>query len=90
LRDLWEKIEHSGHAVYIEMRSPNHVVSTIAGAFRIEQFDPQGIRHVAVIMLNPATIDILLLAADQTSYIEPQKIGTDEPRVVTDATGATD
>jgi hypothetical protein len=58
LRDLWEKIEHSGHAVYIEMRSPSHVVSTIAGAFRIEQFDPQGIKHVAVIMLNPATIDM--------------------------------
>jgi hypothetical protein len=64
LRDLWEKIEHSGHAVYIEMRSPNHVVSTIAGAFRIEQFDPQGIRHVAVIMLNPATIDMAYVGGD--------------------------
>jgi hypothetical protein len=58
LRDLWEKIEHSGHAVYIEMRSPNGNVSTIAGSFHIEQFDPQGIRHVAVIRLNPATIDM--------------------------------
>jgi hypothetical protein len=64
LRDLWERIEHSGHAVYIEMRSPNGVVSTIAGAFRIEQFDPQGIRHVAVIMLNPATIDMAHVGGD--------------------------
>jgi hypothetical protein len=57
LRDLWEKIENSGHAVYIEMRSPSFRISTTAGSFRIERFDPQGIRHVSVIMLNPATID---------------------------------
>jgi hypothetical protein len=64
LRDLWEKIENGGHAVYIEMRSSNHPVSTTAGSFRIEQFDPQGIRHVAVIMLNPASIDTAYVGAD--------------------------
>jgi hypothetical protein len=63
LRDLWEEIENSGHAVHIEMESPSFPVSTTAGSFRIERFDPQGIRHVAVIMLNPASIDL--------AYVEP-------------------
>jgi hypothetical protein len=64
LRDLWEKIEGSGHAVYIEMTSPNLQISTTAGSFRIERFDPQGIRHVAVIMLNPASIDMAYVGTD--------------------------
>jgi hypothetical protein len=63
LRDLWEKIENSGHAVYIEIRSSSHLISTTAGSFRIERFDPQGVRHVAVIMLNPQSID--------TAYVGP-------------------
>jgi hypothetical protein len=64
LRDLWEKIENSGHAVYIEMRAPSIRISNTAGSFRIERFDPQGIRHVAVIMLNPATIDLSYIGSD--------------------------
>jgi hypothetical protein len=64
LRDLWGKIESSGHAVYIEMRSPSIRISTTAGSFRIERFDPQGIRHVAVIMLNPAIIDLSYIGRD--------------------------
>jgi hypothetical protein len=64
LRDLWEKIENSGHAVYIEMRSPSFRISNTAGSFRIDRFDPQGIRHVAVIMLNPATIDLSYVGPD--------------------------
>jgi hypothetical protein len=64
LRDLWDKIDNSGHAVYLEMRSSTHSISTIAGSFRIERFDPQGIRHVAVIMLNPASIDNAYVGTD--------------------------
>jgi hypothetical protein len=67
LHDLWERLENSGHAIYIEIRSSAHSLSTIAGSFSIERFDPQGIRHVAVIMLNTASID--------KAYVE-----TDSPR----------
>jgi hypothetical protein len=64
LRDLWEKLDKSGHAVYIEMSSPSFPISITAGSFRIERFDPQGIRHVAVIMLNPASIDVAYVGPD--------------------------
>ena len=67
LRDLWEKIESSGHAIYIEIRSSADSISTIAGSFRIERFDPQGIRHEAVIMLNPASIDNAYVETDSSS-----------------------
>jgi hypothetical protein len=66
LRDLWKKVEESGHAVYIEMLSSTSPISTTAGSFRIERFDPQGIRHVAVIMLNPASIDMAYVGTDAT------------------------
>jgi hypothetical protein len=64
LRNLWEKIENSGHAVYIEMRASSFSISPTAGSFRIERFDPQGTRHVAVIMLNPASIDLAYVGLD--------------------------
>ena len=58
LISLWEEIERGPHALYIEMRSPKIGISNVAGSFKIEQFDPQGIRHVAVIELNLKTIDL--------------------------------
>lgn len=58
LRALWEGLEKSGHAVYIELCGTNGAISNTAGTFRIEQFDPQGVRHVAVIRLYPAIIDL--------------------------------
>lgn len=57
LRGLWEQIERSGHVVYIEMRGASRPTSTIAGNFHIEHFDPEGLRHVAVITLYPGNID---------------------------------
>lgn len=57
LRGLWEQIERSGHIVYIEMRGAGRAVSNIAGNFHIEHFDPEGLRHVAVITLYPGNID---------------------------------
>jgi hypothetical protein len=57
LRGLWDQIERSGHTVYIEMRGTGRAVSNTAGVFLLEQFDPTGERHVAVIRLYPENID---------------------------------
>ncbi|MGE0131536.1 MAG: hypothetical protein AB7U82_25935 [Blastocatellales bacterium] len=57
LRGLWQRLERSGHAIHIEMRGTGRALSNTAGAFYIEQLDPEGLRHVAVIRLYPETID---------------------------------
>jgi len=57
LRGLWEQLERSGHVVYIEMRGAGRAISNTAGVFHLEHFDPEGVRHVAVIRIYPETID---------------------------------
>jgi hypothetical protein len=57
LRLLWEWIDTSGHEVYIEVIRMNRVTTCTAGNFSIENFDPTGERHVAVIKLNLPNID---------------------------------
>ncbi|HEY7182649.1 MAG TPA: hypothetical protein VIC84_14570 [Blastocatellia bacterium] len=57
LRDLWDRLERSGHVIYIEMRGTGRAISNIAGLFHIERLDPEGLKHVAVIRLYPETID---------------------------------
>jgi hypothetical protein len=57
LRLLWEWIDTSGHEVYIEVVRMNRVSTCTAGNFSIENFDPSGERHVAVIKLNLSNID---------------------------------
>jgi hypothetical protein len=57
LRRLWDQLERSGHTIYIEMSGTGRAVSNTAGVFHIERFDPEGLRHVAVIRLYPETID---------------------------------
>jgi hypothetical protein len=57
LRGLWELLNQSGHAVYIEIRSSNSSFTNTAGAFNIERYDPLGIRHVAIIRLELSNID---------------------------------
>ena len=57
LRSLWESVNNSRHAVFIELAQSNRYSSCTAGNFRIEAFDPKGLRHTAVIWLNLANID---------------------------------
>jgi len=57
LRGLWEWAAESGHAIYIELSSPECAATAIAGKFVIERVDPQGARHVGVIRLCLANID---------------------------------
>src|SRR4029079_355688 len=57
LRGLWEKLERSGHVIYIEMRGMGRAISNTAGVFHIERLDPGGLKHVASITLYPETID---------------------------------
>lgn len=57
LRSLWDQLERSGHVIYIEMRGMGHAISNTAGVFHIERFDPEGVRHEAVIRLYPEIID---------------------------------
>ncbi|MCI0339443.1 MAG: hypothetical protein L0226_17865 [Acidobacteria bacterium] len=57
LRWLWEWIDTSGHAVYVEVIRLNRTSTCTAGNFSIEYFDPGGGRHVTVIKLNLPNID---------------------------------
>lgn len=57
LRSLWERIETSGHAVFIEIASSTRTSTSTAGSFVIERFDPKGEKHVAAIKLNLSNID---------------------------------
>lgn len=57
LRGLWEWVEASGHAVYIELATSNRVSTCTAGSFSIEKLDPQGKRHEAVVRLYLSNID---------------------------------
>jgi len=57
LYELWNWIESGGHAVYIELPPAKSGRSCTAGSFSLEQFDPEGTRHVGVIRLFLSTID---------------------------------
>jgi len=57
LRNLWERIETSGHAVFIEIASSTRTSTCTAGSFAIERFDPKGQKHIAAIRLNLSSID---------------------------------
>jgi hypothetical protein len=57
LRGLWEWIETSGHIVYVEIARTSIVSTCTAGHFLIEQFDPSGESHIAVIKLNLTNIN---------------------------------
>jgi len=57
LRNLWQWIETSGHAVFVEIMRSTRASSCTAGSFVIERFDPRGEKHIAVIKLNLSSID---------------------------------
>lgn len=57
LRWLWEWIDTSGHAVYVEVVRENRTSTCTAGNFSIECFDARGDKQVAVIKLNLPNID---------------------------------
>ena len=55
LHNLWECVEASGHTIYLEISE--NTLSSSAGRFRLEKFDPTGQHHIAVIELRPRAID---------------------------------
>lgn len=57
LRELWEWADNSGHVVYVQLRDDNVLPSSTAGSINIEQFDPTGKRHIAVLKLCLSNID---------------------------------
>jgi len=57
LRNLWELVETSKHAVFVEITRSTRTWSCTAGSFTIERFDPKGEKHIAAIRLNLSSID---------------------------------
>ena len=81
LINLWQWIETSGHAVYIEFNRSNNVITSTAGQFRLERLDPRGERHVGVISLNLSSIDAAYIGADAMraiGFIPFDKLKQDE------------
>jgi hypothetical protein len=64
LRGLWEWIETSGHAVFVEVIRSTRISTCTAGSFAIKDFDPRGERHIAVIKLNLSNIDLAYVGPD--------------------------
>jgi len=78
---LWQWIETSGHAVYIEFAKSNNVLTSTAGQFTIERLDPRGERHVGVISLNLTNIDAAYIGAEISrpiGFIPFDKLKQDE------------
>jgi hypothetical protein len=61
---LWEWVETSGHAVYIEFVPSKAGLSSTAGLFKIEALDPRGECHSAVIQLHLNNIDMAFVGQD--------------------------
>jgi hypothetical protein len=57
LQGLWQQVETSGHALYVEMVSRQEAAGSQAGRFRIEVLDPAGKRHISTIRLNLTIIE---------------------------------
>lgn len=64
LRNLWEWVETSGHAIFVEIARSTKTSTCTAGSFVIERFDPKGEKHVAVINLNLSNIDLAYVGPD--------------------------
>ena len=54
LRQLWDAVDTSGHAVYVEMPRRR---TYIAGRFAITKVDPEGKAHEGILMMNLRAID---------------------------------
>src|SRR5215510_55017 len=46
LRGLWDRLERSGHVIYIDMRGMGRAISNTAGVFHSERLDHDGLKHV--------------------------------------------
>lgn len=57
LRALWDAVDTSGHAVYVEMPDAKVPASYLAGRFAITKVDPEGKAHEGILILNPRAID---------------------------------
>ena len=47
LRRLWDAVDASGHAVYVELPDPKGRRSYVAGRFAVTKVDPEGKAHEA-------------------------------------------
>ena len=54
LRRLWDAVDTSGHAVYVELPDRR---SYIGGAFAITRVDPEGKAHEGILAMNLRVID---------------------------------
>lgn len=57
LRALWDAVDTSGHAVYVEIPDRKAPRSYISGRFAITRVDPEGRAHEGILILNLRTID---------------------------------
>ena len=57
LRRLWDTVEASGHAVYVELPESKSLRSYVAGRFAVTKVDPEGKAHEAVLVLDLPVID---------------------------------
>ena len=81
LRNLWEWVETSGHAVFIEISRSSKASTCTAGSFIIERFDPKGERHIALIKLHLSNIDLAYVgpdAARDNGFIPFEGLSKDE------------
>ena len=57
LRQLWDAVDTSGHALHIEMPDPKGLRSFVGGRFTITRVDPEGKAHAGILILDLRVID---------------------------------
>jgi hypothetical protein len=57
LRRLWDAVEASSHAVYVELPESKSRRAYVAGRFAVTKVDPEGRAHEAVLVMDLSVID---------------------------------
>ena len=57
LKQLWDRVDSSGHTLYVEFATARGVTTNTAGSFQLEHFDSVGQRHIGVLRLYLHVID---------------------------------
>ncbi len=57
LRRLWDTVEASAHAVYVELPESKSLRAYVAGRFAVTRIDPEGKTHEALLVMDLSAID---------------------------------
>ena len=81
LKQLWDRVDSSGHTLYVEFATAKGVTTNTAGSFQLEHFDSTGQRHIGVLRLYLHVIDRAYIGknvARGNGFVPFEGLSTDE------------